>query len=136
MSSDSKLQGLVLHEFDDLLPKPFSTYSDKEHLDVESTGATISSPAYPPIVPTSSQTSFPPSTRRITDSLFSLKIAPVESTDCSRGRKRMCRPRKRIYTRRHQVGIPNIGEDTSDQLQDPVPNTPKYTIHKFGKTYR
>ena len=67
--------------------------------------------------------------------LFSLEIAPVESTDCSRGLKRMGRPRKRIYARRHKVGIPNIREDTSDQLQDPIPNAPKHTIHKFCKTH-
>ena len=136
MSSGSSFDGQVLHEFDDLLPKPFSTDSDSDHyLDVESTGATISSQAPPPTVPTSSQTSIPPSTPGITDSLFSLEIAPVESTDCSRGRKRMGRPRKRIYTRRHKVGIPNIGEYTSSQLQDPIPITPKHTVHKFSKTH-
>ena len=100
-----KLRRTSLHEFDDLLPKPFSTDSDSDHyLYVESTGATISSQVPPPTVPTSSQTSIPPSTPGITDSLFSLEI-----TDCSRGRKLMGRSRKRIYTRRHKVGIPNIG---------------------------
>ena len=44
------------------------------------------------------------------------------------------RPRKRIYARKHKVGIPNIGEDTSSQLQDPIPNTPRHTVHKFSKT--
>ena len=135
MSSDSSFEGQVLHEFDDLLPKPFASDSDSDHLDVEYTGATISSQAPPPTVPTPSQTSIPPSTPGITDSLFSLEIAPVESTDCSRGRKRMGRPRKRIYSRRHKVGIPNIGEDTSSQLQDPIPNTPKHTVHKFSNTH-
>ena len=126
----------VLHEFDDLLPKPFYTDSDSDHqLDVESTGATISSQTPPPIVPTSSQTSIPPSTPGITDSLFSLEIAQVKSTDCSRGRKRMGRPRKRIYARRHKVGIPNIGEDTSSQLQDPIPNPPRHAVHKFSKPH-
>ena len=135
MSSESSFDGQVLHEFDDLLPKPLSTDSGSDHLDVESTGATISFQAPPPTVPTSSQTSIPPSTPGITDSFLSLEIAPVESTDCSRGLKRMGRPRKRIYARRHKVGIPNIREDTSDQLQDPIPNAPKHTIHKFCKTH-
>ena len=134
MSSGSSFDGQVLHEFDDLLPKPFSTDSDSDHyLDVESTGATISSKLPPPTVPTSSQSSIPPSTPGITDSLFSLEIAPVESTDCSRGRKRMGRPRKRIYARRHKVGIPTIVEDTSSQLQDPIPPAPRHTVHKFSK---
>ena len=135
MSSESSFDGQVLHEFDDLLPKPLSTDSGSDHLDVESTGATISFQAPPPTVPTSSQTSIPPSTPGITDSFLSLEIAPVESTDCSRGLKRIGRPRKRIYARRHKVGIPNIREDTSDQLQDPIPNAPKHTIHKFCKTH-
>ena len=126
MSSGSSFEGQVLHELDDLLPKPFSTDSDSDHyLDVESTGTTISSQ-----VP-----SIPPSTPGITDSLFSLEIAPVESMDCSRGLKRMGRPRKRIYARWHKVGIPNIGEDTSSQLQDPIPNSPRHTVHKFSKTH-
>ena len=136
MSSGSSFEGQVLHEFDDLLPKPFSTDSDSDHyLDVESTGATISSQVPPPTVPTSSQTSIPPSTPGITDSLFSLEIAPVESTDCSRGRKSMGRPHKRSYARRHKVGIPNIEEDTSSQLQDPIPPAPRHTVHKFSKTH-
>ena len=134
MSSESSFDGQVFYELDDLLPKPFSSGTDSEDLDLESPGSTISPQALPPTVPTSSQTSIPPSTPGITDSLFSLEIAPVESTDCSRGRKRMGRPRKRIYTRRHKVGIPNIaniGEDTSDQL----PNRPKHTMHKFCKPH-
>ena len=156
MSSDSSFEGQVLHEFDDLLPKPFPTDSDSDHLDVESTCATISSQAPPLTIPTSCQTSIPPSTPGITDSLFSLEISPVESTDCLRprypytrfvnelntfflsllrGRKRMGRPRKRIYARRHKVRIPIIGEDTLSQLQDPIPNTPKHSIHKFSKTH-
>ena len=135
MSSESSFDGQVFYELDDLLPKPFSSGTDSEDLDLESPGSTISPQALPPTVPTSSQTSIPPSTPGITDSLFSLEIAPVESTDCSRGRKRMGRPSKRIYTRRHKVGIPNIianiGEDTSDQL----PNRPKHTMHKFCKPH-
>ena len=133
MSSDSSFEGQVLHEFDDLLQKPFPTDSDSDHLDVESTCATISSQAPLLTVPTSCQTSIPPSTPGITDSLFSLEISPVESTDCLRGRKRMGRPRKRIYARRLKVRIPIIGEDTLSQLQDPIPNTPKHSIHKFSK---
>ena len=35
MSSDSSFEGDVLHEFDYLLPKPFSTDSDSDHLDVD-----------------------------------------------------------------------------------------------------
>ena len=38
-------------------------------------------------------------------------------------------PRKRIYARRHTVGIPNIREDSSAQLQDPIPNMAKPTGH-------
>ena len=85
MSSESSFDGQVSHEFDDLLLKPLYTYSKSDHLVIESTGATISSEFPPPTVPTSSQTSISPSTPGITDSFLSLEIAPVESTDCSRG---------------------------------------------------
>ena len=107
MSSESSFDGQTFNEFDDFIPKPLSTDSDSDHLDPEPTGATFSSQAPPPPVPTSSQTSIAPSTPGISDSFFSLEIAPGQSTDCSRRRNRMGRPHKRIYARRHTVGIPN-----------------------------
>ena len=107
MSSESSFDGQNFNEFDDFIPKPLSTDSDSNNFGPEPTGATIYSRAPPPPVPTSSQTSIAPSTPGISESFFSLEIAPVQSTDCSRGRKRMGRPHKRIYARRHTVGIPN-----------------------------
>ena len=47
----------------------------------------------------------------------------------------MGRPRKRIYARRHTVGIPNSREDPSAQLQDPILKMSKPTSHKFSKTH-
>ena len=135
MSSESSFDGQTFSEFDDFIPKPLSTDSNSDHLDPELTGSTISSQAPPPTVPASSQTSIAPSTPGISESFFSLEIAPVQSTDCSRGRKRMGRPRKRIYARRHTVGIPNTREDSSAQLQDPIPKMIKPTSHKFSKTH-
>ena len=92
MSSESSFDGQTFNEFDDFLTKPLSTDSDSDHVDPEPTGATISS--QPPLasVPTLSQTSIVLSTPGISESFFSLEIAPVQSTDCSRARKRMGRP--------------------------------------------
>ena len=56
MSSESSFDGQVFYELDDLLPKPFSSGTDSEDLDLESPGSTISPQALPPTVPTSSQT--------------------------------------------------------------------------------
>ena len=67
--------------------------------------------------------------------LLFLEIAPVQSTDCSRARKRMGRPHKRIYPRRLTVGISNTREDASAKLQDPTPKMSKPTGHKFLKTH-
>ena len=47
----------------------------------------------------------------------------------------MGRSRKRIYTRRHKKLAFLISEDTSNQLQDPIPHTPKHTIDIFCKTH-
>ena len=135
MSSESSFDGLPFNEFDDFIPKALSTDSDSDHLDPEPTDATISSQAPQPTVSTSSQTSIAPSTPGILESFFSLDIAAVQSTDCLRVRKRMGRPRKRIYARRHTVGIPNIREDSSAQLQDPIPKMSKPTSHKFWKSH-
>ena len=135
MSSESSFDGQTFNEFDDFLPKPLSTDSDSDHVDPEPTGATTSSQAPLTSVPTSSQTSIVPSTPGISESFFSLEIAPVQSTDCSRARKRMGRPHKRIYPRRLTVGIPNTREDASAKLQDPTPKMRKPTSHKFLKTH-
>ena len=53
----------------------------------------------------------------------------------SRKRKHMGRPHKRIYARRHTVGIPNTREDASTQLQDPIPKMRQSTSQKFSKTH-
>ena len=110
-----------------------STDSDSDHVDPEPTGATTSSQAPLTSVPTSSQTSMVPSTPGISES-FSLEIAPVQSTDCSRARKRMGRPHKRIYPRRLTVGISNTREDASAKLHDPTPKMSKPTSYKFLKS--
>ena len=81
MSSESSFDGQTFNEFDDFIPKPLSTDSDSDNLVPEPTGATIYSRAPPPPVPTSSQTSIAPSTPGISESFFSLEIAPVQSTD-------------------------------------------------------
>ena len=121
MSSESSFDGQTFNEFDDFLPKPLSTDSESDHVDPEPTGATISSQAPLTSVPISSQTSMVPSTPGISESFFSLEIAPVQSTDCSRARKRMGSPHKRIYARRLTVGISNTREDASAKLQDLLP---------------
>ena len=135
MSSESSFDGQTFNEFDDFLPKPLSTDSDSDHVDPEPTGATTSSQAPLTSVPTSSQTSMVPSTLGLSESFFSLEIAPVQSTYCSRTRKRMCQPHKRIYPRRLTVGISNTREDASAKLQDPTPKMSKPTSHKFLKTH-
>ena len=117
MSSESSFDCQTFNEFDDFLPKPLSTDSDSDHVDPEPTGATTSSQAPLTSVPTLSQTSMVPSTPGISDSFFSLEIAPVQSTDRSRARTRMGRPHKRIYARRLTVGISNTREDASAKLQ-------------------
>ena len=135
MSSESSFDGQTFNEFDDFLPKPLSTDSESDHVDPEPTGTTTSFQAPLISVPTSSQTSMVPSTPGISESFFSLEIAPVQSTDCSRARKRMGRPHKRIYPRRLTVGISNTREDASAKLQDPTPKMSKPTSHKFLKTH-
>ena len=125
----------MVNEFDYFIPKSLSTDSDSDHVDPEPTGATTSSQAPLKSVPTSSQTSMVPSTPGISESFFSLEIAPVQSTDCSRARKRMGRPYKRIYERRLTVGISNTREDASAKLQDPTPKMSKPTFHKYLKTH-
>ena len=95
-------------------PKQLSTDSDSDNLGPEPTGGTIYFRAPRPPVPTSSQTSIAPSTPGISWS-FSLEIAPVQSTDCSRGRKRMCRPQKRIYARSTLLAYL-----TPDKILDPT----------------
>ena len=74
-----------------------------------------------------------PSTPEISES-FSLEIA-VQSTDCSRARKRIGRAHKQIYGRRLTIGISNTREDALAKLQDPTPKMSKPTSHKFLKTH-
>ena len=47
----------------------------------------------------------------------------------------MGRPHKRIYARRHTVGIPNTRGNGSAQLQDPIPKMSKPTSQRFSKTH-
>ena len=121
MSSESSFDAQVFNEFDDFVPKPHSTDSDyiPSDPDSDSPHAAISSQGPPPpitILP-SSQTSIPPATPGISESLFKLDIAP-QDTDSLTSRRRRGHPFKRIYARRHTLGNANTKEDALVKTAD------------------
>ena len=140
MSSDSRSQydGNVLYDDDELISRSGSQSS--VIIEAESTPCFYSEqPNFIP--PTTSQT--PPSTPGISDSFFSIGLSS-QTSQCSRGRRSVARPHKRVYLKRSTAYKPHARDDSASSLkkaktQHFYRTFPRYgytsTLHVPAKTY-
>ena len=70
------------------------------------------------IPPTTSQT--PPSTPGISDSFFSIGLSS-QTSQCSRGRRSVGRPHKRVYLKRSTAYKPQVRDDSASSLKKAKP---------------